>query len=190
MSEVYRKVVSDDGTESFELVNPAELELPEDHPLQVKYKKVTEETIARRNQIKALKTQLEQLEAEKPHEQENAISAPAEPENKAEPAPVLNPDEIVERAVSLLEQKQLEAQRQAAERKTAIDNIMRETGLSATLRPVIDAISDLAQAKAQAAYLAQQSVVFTEAASSGNGGRDVSSLLSSAEAKLGLTTSK
>src|SRR5690606_5614356 len=97
----------------------------------------------------------------------------------------IDPQEIARAAAELGLQQQQEAAQAEKQRATQIDNILKETGLSATFRPVLEAIPDIEVAKAQAKLLAQATLEFGDTPRGGNGQRDTASLLSKADLALG-----
>lgn len=176
--DVYKKVVAEDGSESYELVDPAQVELPEDHPVNVKLRRVTDEAIERRKKIKALETQLSTLK-------EDGDEEPA-PKTATQPPTALNPEEIAKMVREQL-RAEMTAEAQASQTRLAsIDAIMSETGLPQSLRPVIEAIPDPTVARAQAVLLAQSGLQFEDAPAEGNGQRDVDALLKGVSKRLKL----
>lgn len=184
MTTIFRKEVDADGNETYVEVRLTEVELPDDHPLVAELNSTKQESIKRRKELQKLKKQIEQAEAS-----EDGATPEPEPTEARETTPAINVDEIVVRTAELTRKQLLEEQRQAQEaeqsRKAAIDGILKETGLNETYRPVIEAIPDLNDAKAKAAFLAEKVNRFDNVGG-GNGGRDASAMLKRTQQLLGL----
>lgn len=176
--EVYRKVVADDGTETYELVDPAQIEVPENHPLNAKLQQVTQESIARRKELKALKQRVDELSSDG---DETPAPQPAQP-----PTTAFDPEAIVTMTVERIAAQQKALNEAAQSRKVTVDSIMNEAGLSETFRPVIEAIPDAEAARQQAKLLAQAGLSFGNGAPGGNGQRDTDALLKKVEKRLNL----
>lgn len=185
MTTVFRKVVDDEGNETFVEVDLNEIELPETHPIVNQLARVKEESIKRRQRIKELRAQ---LEAEERDDADSKAEAPEQPEQQDEkPAPVpLDPKEIA-RLVreELLAEERAKREAQKA-REKAINKIIQETGLNERFRPVIERIEDLDAAEAAARELVSNLNAFDIPPSSGAGGRTVNDLLTKADKLLEL----
>lgn len=180
---MFRQVIAEDGTTTYVEIPPEQVEVPEDHPLSVKLRTVTEESIARRHRIKELQTQVAQLATT----EEQPAETPAKPaqEPPTQPKPV-DEEALILRVVETLAAKEASVQSAANERKAAIDKILSDAGLSETYRPVIAAIPDVEVARAQALHLAQQVNRFDTAPSGGNGQRDPGAMFARVDKELGI----
>lgn len=181
MEPIFKKVVDEDGNETYVEIKPTDIELPDEHPLNAKLKQVTEESIARRKRIKELREQLE-------HEAEETPPTPETPKAETPKAetPAIDPKEIARLALAEFKAEQEAAQKAKSERDTAIDSIMKETGLRAALRPVIARIPNLEDAKAAAQDLAKASTTFGQPPSAGNGDFNMNAMLDKVNERLKL----
>lgn len=179
----YEKVVGDDGAETYVEVEPDKLEVPDTHPVNGKLKAAREESRKRRLRIQELTQELEALEEDDPDDN------PAENVDPQREVPVtLDPAEFARQVRAQLQQEEAAERTKAAERKAAIDLILKDTGLSEDFRPTIEAIPDVAQGRAEAVRLAKLYTPFEDAAGGGNGEREMSSVYKGAEERMGFKT--
>lgn len=190
---LFRKSVDAAGVETLIEVDLHEVELPEDHPTILKMKAARLESKKRRDKISTLKNQIAKLSAGDADEGDDQ-----EPEEEVEDEPlkqpahvatqpsVINEEAVVTKALSRLKADQAAEAKTAADRKAGIDSILKETGLSETFRPVIEAIPDLGVGKAHAAFLAKEVLHFDQTPSGGNGEVDPAAIMAGVSKKLGL----
>lgn len=184
MTSVFRKVVDDDGNETFVEVDPNEIELPEAHPIRQELERVKQESIKRRQRIKELRAQLEA-------EERGGDSAQAAPKPREASDAQAQPGVDLDRLRDEVKQRVLEEIRAAqvaeAQRKQEIDTILKETGLSERFRTVIERIPDLTTAKATALDLAREVSAFDKTPSDGAGAKPtINSVTAMADKLLGL----
>ena len=127
MSEVFRKVVDDEGNESYEPVAVTEIEIPEEvvreHPA---YKNVLTESVERRQKLseanKRLQSLIESNENDDDNESEGESAPPPE-------VPAIDVEALVNQAVERTTAELEKRQREAAERQGSLNTILRENHL-------------------------------------------------------------
>lgn len=179
MTTIFRKQVDEDGNETYVEVDPREVELPEDHPLYEKYKRATAESIERRKALKQLKEQNRELLASLEPDDDNE-DTPDEPKQ----TPTVDPKEIARLALEEFRAEQAREAEQKTTRQKTIDQIMKDTGLSETFRPVLERIPDQAGMMETASHLAKELNAFENAPSNGNGEQGLDDLFSKADTLL------
>jgi hypothetical protein len=176
---LFQKVEREDGTIEYVEANLAEIELPEDHPVQQKLKKVTQESIQRRKKLKEVVTTAAQPDEDR--DGQDGDEAPQQPVSQ----PVIDIDAITAQIEARLTAKAEAERNQRTEREKQIDSIMSDTGLLSEYRDTIEVIPDLKVARATAAKLAQSGLRFDNTPSGGNGTRtDKKALFSAMDKQL------